>query len=159
MGAPTGERTITGLATTADQDRHGDVVEPDGMVADLPVPLLWQHDHKYPIGRVVSAVRVPEGIRITAHLVEGEETADRVWKLISQGAIDGFSIGFIPLDGVPLRGSDGMRWTSWELLEVSAVAVPSNRGSKIGKAGSGSVKLLNLSDHPGAVKLLKGAKR
>src|SRR6516164_2635301 len=48
-------RIITGLATTPTPDRTGDVVEPTGALFELPLPLLWQHDAKQPIGSVTKA--------------------------------------------------------------------------------------------------------
>ena len=155
-----GKRTVTGLATTRSVDRDGDVVVPEGGTWKLPVPLLWQHDHRSPIGVVRSAVVVPEGIRIKADIVEGIPKADEVWKLIEAGALDSFSIGFLPVRGTPI--TTGTKWDAWELLEVSVVAVSSNRESRMGKS-AGAVKLITHPDfhrernaipgHPGAVRI------
>ena len=41
---------ITGIATSPQVDRVGDVIEPLGVKFQNPLPLLWQHDHEKPIG-------------------------------------------------------------------------------------------------------------
>lgn len=158
-----GKRTIRGLATTNSLDRHGDVVVSKGGTWKLPLPLLWAHDHQSPIGVVREAVATSEGVRITAEIVEGIPKADEVWKLIEAGALDSYSIGFIGVKGEPIP--TGTRWDSWELLEISIVAVPSNRDSKLGKSGdgAGAIKLVSHPDyyrernavpgHPGAVRI------
>lgn len=158
-----GKRTVRGLASTASVDRHGDIVMPKGGIWRLPLPLLWSHDHTSPIGVVREAVATHEGVRITADIVEGIAKADEVWSLIEAGALDSFSIGFIGLEGEAIP--TGTRWTSWELMEISVVAVPSNRDSKIGKSAVGAVKLVTHPDywrehnaipgHPGAVRITR----
>ena len=62
-------RTITGIASTPSADRVGDVVSPKGATFVLPLPFLWQHDQRAPIGRVIKARVTDEGIEITAQLV------------------------------------------------------------------------------------------
>lgn len=48
-------REIIGIATSATPDKHNDIVEPEGAVFNLPIPLLWQHDKHQTIGEVVEA--------------------------------------------------------------------------------------------------------
>ena len=44
------QRIIEGIASTPTADRVGDVVVSTGAKFSLPMPLLWQHDSKSPIG-------------------------------------------------------------------------------------------------------------
>ena len=125
-----GLRMVRGFASTGDVDRQSDIVVPSGMKAQLPVPLLWQHDQKQPIGTVRSAEIRPEGIWIEASIVSGVQRADEAWALIDARAVDSFSIGFRGLKSEPIAGG-GMRFTSWELYEVSIVSVPANANAKI----------------------------
>ena len=49
------ERILTGIASTAEPDRMGDIVEPAGAEFKLPIPFLWQHNSREPIGEVFAA--------------------------------------------------------------------------------------------------------
>ena len=122
-------RMVRGLASTAEVDRQGDIVVPSGMKVKLPVPLLWAHDHKQPIGSVRSAEIRADGIWIEASIVTGTQRADEAWTLIDAGAIDSFSIGFGGLKSDPIE--TGRRYVLWELYEVSVVAVGANASAKI----------------------------
>ena len=62
------ERVIEGIASTPSPDRMGDIVNPMGAKFELPLPLLWQHDHASPIGHVVEAKATKDGITFKAKL-------------------------------------------------------------------------------------------
>lgn len=149
-----GKRTIRGLASTPNVDRHGDIVVPGGGDWNLPLPLLWQHRHDEPIGWVKEARVTPQGLHIVAELAEGLGRADDAWAMIEAKLVDSFSIGFIGLKGSPIP--TGTKWEKWELIETSIVTVPSNRESKIGKSAHGGIKLI---DTRGSVKLISGSSR
>jgi HK97 family phage prohead protease/HK97 family phage major capsid protein len=120
-------RIITGMASTPTPDRTGDVVEPDGAQFKLPLPLLWQHDSKQPIGHVTAAKVTKTGIEIVAKIAKGVTTEiDRAWSLISAGLVQGLSIGFKPLETSAIKETGGMRFLKWEFLELSAVTIPAN---------------------------------
>ena len=95
------DRTARLVITTADVDRVGDVVAPEGV--DLshyranPV-LLMGHDHKTLIGRCED-LAVEPGRRITAKAVFHDETDDarQAWRLVKMGYLNGVSIGFNPI--------------------------------------------------------------
>src|SRR5262247_2898647 len=96
-------RTITGMATTPAPDRLEDVVEPEGAQFKLPLPLLWQHDVRQPIGQVTHANVSKAGIEIVAKIAKGvTDEIDRAWKLIKGGLVPGLSIGFKPIDVEPV---------------------------------------------------------
>jgi phage head maturation protease len=114
-------------------DRTGDLVEPAGLdtanFARNPTVLLNHgKDYALPIGRAVDpAGRLtvkPEKDRVVATTYfaptrEGEQ----VFELVSQGFLNGASIGFTPLEAKPLaRG--GQHYLRWELLEYSHVTTP-----------------------------------
>ena len=48
-------RRITGIASTPKTDRAGDIVMPEGAVFTLPIPFLYQHDSRQPMGHVIEA--------------------------------------------------------------------------------------------------------
>src|SRR5690625_2813954 len=62
-------REIRGIASTPGTDRMDDVVEPSGAEFSLPIPLLWQHRHAEPIGKVVKASVTDKSIEVVARLV------------------------------------------------------------------------------------------
>src|SRR5688572_23097818 len=104
----------------------GDVVVPSGAVFKLPLPLLWQHDKEQPIGHVTEARVTTSGIKIKAQIAKNVlPFIDEKWALIKSGLVRGLSIGFRPLeDGVEqIAGSFGLKFTSWEWLELSCVTV------------------------------------
>lgn len=128
---------ITGIATTPQPDRVGDIVEPKGAQFKLPLPLLWQHDSDAPIGHVTAAKVTAKGIEIVAQIArEVLPEIDRAWTLIKAGLVRGLSIGFRPLkDGVELINPkdpfSALRFVAWEWLELSAVTIPANAQASI----------------------------
>lgn len=136
--AADGTRRFSGVASTPEPDRMGDVVEPRGAVFKLPVPLLWQHDAAQPIGWIKSATVTPSGIRIEGEVATLDEPGrlkdrlDEAWQSIKSGLVRGLSIGFRALETARLEGSDyAMRFLKWEWLELSAVTIPANQQATI----------------------------
>jgi HK97 family phage prohead protease len=128
--ARSGRRRIRGMASTSSVDRQGDIVDPAGGTWQLPVAMLWNHQHSVPVGWVHDIEVRGSGLWIEAEFAEGVGDADRIWAMVDQGLVTSFSIGFRPIKSEPIRGG-GMRFTQWELLEVSAVVIPANPDAKI----------------------------
>lgn len=123
---------IEGIATTPAPDRMGDVVEPDGAKFKLPIPLLWQHDARQPIGMVEEATVTKDGISIRGWIKRGVTASiDEAIKLIKGGLVRGLSIGFRGLDVEEIKGSWSLRFKEWEWLELSAVTIPANAEASI----------------------------
>jgi HK97 family phage prohead protease len=134
------QRTIEGMATTPEVDRVGDVVEPMGGKFALPMPLLWQHDHKSPVGHVIGAKATKDGISIKAQLAKIDEPGelknlvDKAWQSVKAGLVRGLSIGFKPVEFEPLDVKDpfgGLRFTSWLWFELSLVTIAANAAATI----------------------------
>jgi HK97 family phage major capsid protein/HK97 family phage prohead protease len=125
-------REITGMATTPTPDRLNDVVEPDGAQFSLPMPLLWQHDDKQPIGHVTTAKVTKAGIEIVAKIASIAEPGklkdrlDEAWQSLKSGLVSGLSIGFKPLEHEYIKETKGYRFIKWAFLELSAVTIPAN---------------------------------
>lgn len=125
------KREITGIASTPNTDRMGDVVEPDGAEYKLPIPLLFQHDHSQPIGEVYQAKTTKNGIEIRARLAKIAEPgplADRLntaWQSLKIGLIKGLSIGFRPIE-YAFMDDGGTHFMKWEWYELSAVTIAAN---------------------------------
>lgn len=129
------EHVIEGIASSPSPDRVGDILEPKGAAFALPLPLLWQHDSRSPIGRVLSATVTKGGIAIKAKIEHGLlPEIDRAWALIKSGLVRGLSVGFRPIEMEALNAKDPwgpQRFVKWEWLELSAVTVPANQDASI----------------------------
>ncbi|WP_423210520.1 HK97 family phage prohead protease [Paracoccus yeei] len=125
-------RRITGIASTPATDRQGDILDPMGARFKLPFPLLLGHDHDAPIGEVIEARATPKGIYVVCQCAPEGTTAkaDEGWRAIRAGLIRGLSVGFIGKDWEPLP-TGGRRFKEWEVIELSAVAVPANSEAAI----------------------------
>ena len=125
-------RVITGIASTPETDRMGDIVEPKGAQFKLPIPLLWQHNSREPIGHVTKARVTDAGIEITAQITKFDEPGklkdrlDEAWQSIKAGLVRGLSIGFQSIESARIDGTLGYRFIKWLWLELSAVTIPAN---------------------------------
>lgn len=126
------KRELTGIATTPTPDRVGDIVEPRGAEFKLPIPLLWQHDARQPIGHVVAASVTDKGIEVRAKIAKIDEAGklkdrlDEAWQSIKTGLVRGFSIGFKELESARIQDTYSYRYMKWLWLELSAVTIPAN---------------------------------
>lgn len=128
------KREIEGWATTPEPDRMGDIVEPDGAEFKLPMPLLWQHNAKLPVGEVVEAKVTKDGIKVRVCLAKLAADAPQVlkdrieeaWHSVKAKLVKGFSIGFRALEHSEIKDSWSYRFIKWEWLELSLVTIPAN---------------------------------
>ncbi|MDD2903121.1 MAG: HK97 family phage prohead protease, partial [Syntrophales bacterium] len=136
------ERVLEFIASTAQVDRYGDIIEVEGWELDnwLKVPvILYGHDYGgFPIGQGINAIKDPlRGLVIQAKFATAQENpeADIAYRLALGGYIRAVSVGFMDIEREPILDNEGNR-TGWrfkraELLEVSLVAVPANPGALI----------------------------
>ncbi len=124
-----GKRIIRGIATTPAPDRVGDIVEPLGVKFTNPMPFLWQHDHKKPIGQVKFDKPTAEGITFEAEIFSLDEPGvvkdrlDEAWQSIRIGLVRAVSIGFRAIEYTYIDAG-GIRFTESEVYELSAVTIP-----------------------------------
>jgi uncharacterized protein len=124
-------RSIEGIASTPAPDRYDDIVEPLGAKYSVPMPLLWQHNHDQPVGHVEFAKPDAKGIPFKARIMKLDEDGalkarlDEAWQSVKLGLIRAVSIGFRPLEYSRLDNG-GLRFLSWEWLELSLVTIPAN---------------------------------
>ena len=122
--------TIDFIFSTADTDRHGDVVDQTTFkfsnFLQNPV-VLFSHDHNQPaVGRVEGMSFNDQGylqgrIKFAA---EQYDFARTLWSLYANGFMRAVSIGFMPEEVV--SEGDGSKLVGNELFEVSLVNVPAN---------------------------------
>ncbi|HTQ59961.1 MAG TPA: HK97 family phage prohead protease [Candidatus Solibacter sp.] len=129
------KRQITFVASTGAPDRYSDIVEPLGCdysaYMQNPVVLFAHDASELPIGKTVSITKTAKAVECTVQFATADQNpiAENVWKLYKGGYMNAVSIGFRPLememlmeDGQPT----GMRFITWELLELSCVPIPAN---------------------------------
>lgn len=126
------QRIIEGIASTPTTDRMGDVVDPLGVVFELPIPLHLYHDSEQPVGDVEFAKATKAGIpfraRIKKMLEPGRvrDRLDEAWHSVKAGLLKKVSIGFNPIEQERIKETGGTRFTKWEWLELSLVSIPAN---------------------------------
>jgi len=129
-----GERQYEFIASTADMDRDGEVIDVEGW--DLknfkknPV-IMYAHDyHSLPIGKATKiGVRDGKLVNNVEFPPEGTyEFADIVERLVNTGYLKAESVGFVPKKWEDGDGEKSPRrtYTKQELLEISIVPIPSN---------------------------------
>jgi HK97 family phage prohead protease len=151
-----GKRTVRGIASSASVDRVGDIVVPSGGKWRLPVIMLYQHRHDSPVGWVRSLQVKGNELHFEAEIATGIGEADRVWEMVDGGLLQSCSIGFRALSGgTEIMPGGGIKFTSWELLELSVVSVPVNPDARLGPAKAPApIKLVSPYDR-GAVRLIR----
>lgn len=126
-----GKRIIRGTASTPNPDRMNDIVVPEGAEFNLPIPLLWQHNHEQPIGNVTDATVTPKGITMEAEIASTDvpgtlkDFLDMCWQQIQLKLVRGLSIGFNPKE-YSFLDNGGIKFSIWEWLELSCVTIPAN---------------------------------
>ena len=133
---------IRHVITTPRIDRAGDVLRSQGAKVDPKAPLLWQHMHDLPIGKVVSVVEQTEKtLRAVTALLDLNALTSDVAKLVEAGVLR-FSHGFQPIEWKELEiakdgeASDedrqpGFDIKRFEVIELSLVSVPANTDAEI----------------------------
>lgn len=130
------ERVIEGIASTAAVDSYGDIIEPEGAEFDLPMPLLWQHEHDKPVGHVEFMKATKDGVPFKARIVKVDEPGrlqdrtNEAWQSLKLKLITGVSIGFRALEWEPMKGG-GIRFKRWKCHELSLVTIPANSEATI----------------------------
>jgi len=122
------DKGLLAVATSAVQDRHGEVVSVEGWdmknFKKNPV-LLWAHDHTIPAIGVAKNIKV-DGVGKKARVLfepvfhDLTDQAKALKQMVEDKIINSFSVGFRPLE------MEGDTYTKQELLEISLVNVPAN---------------------------------
>jgi len=139
------KRVISGVATTPEPDRMGDIIEPLGIQFKNPLPLLLFHDSKRPVGLARFSKPTKEGIDFEAKIPAIDEPGslkdrvDEAWQSVKAGLISGVSIGFRPIESA-FMDNGGMHFLESEVVELSLVTVPANAQATIT-----SIKQLDLA--------------
>lgn len=95
--------------------------------------MLWQHDWDKPIGVYTAMAEDERGLALTGKLLkDGVQQAKEAHVLMGAGALDGLSIGYIP---IAWRKSEQdkniIELTEVDLWEVSIVTFPANPAARV----------------------------
>jgi HK97 family phage prohead protease len=128
-GEALGDRQIRVIASTPTSDRARDIMVPKGCVIDAyranPV-FLADHDATKPIGRATITIGDDQVTALVDFAPAGVSAkADEYCGLAKAGVLNAVSIGFRAIEWEPLKNG-GIKYTRWELMELSMVAVPCN---------------------------------
>ena len=137
------DRTLDVVASTGDIDRDGEIILPSAFTKNLESfrtnpCILACHQHRLESGESpVIGSAIPESIVISDKDLRFKmrfaetDLAENYWKLYRDGHMKAFSVGYMALKGEVREIESGRVFvhTEVELLEVSAVPVPSNRAA------------------------------
>lgn len=128
------DRVLEFIGSNEAMDRDGEVISSSGwdLKAFKKNPVfLWAHDYRQPpIGKAIRVGAEDGSLKFQIKFADREtyEFADTIYRLYKGGFLHATSVGFIPQEWVDGKESEGPRRTykKQELLELSAVPVPSN---------------------------------
>jgi HK97 family phage prohead protease len=136
------DRQVRVMVSSGEAGRDGLILDCNGV--DLteyrrnPVVLAF-HDQNLPVGRCTTIGRNGNGgiEGLVNFAREGvSPAADTVYGLVKDGALNSVSVGFEPLTPPGPKDRNGFRTVKdWELLELSFVAIPADRGAVVLERG------------------------
>lgn len=126
-----------------EEDRYGSVIDPRGSDTEPYMRsgagvFCWGHDYAIPtIGKCVNLTVTKNQMLFDIEFATSQNPlAKMVYELVRDGFMPGSSIGFIPMEWEDYKAetvtgyfAENRKYTRWELLELSSVAVPANRGA------------------------------
>jgi len=131
------KRTIDFVISNETPDRHGDVILLKGwdikQFMENPVVLFAHSRGVPPIGKALKVWKSGGNLNATAQFMDKDISpfADSVFQMFKEGFLKAVSVGFMPKEFEFIKDEDddfptGIKFTKQELLEFSAVPVPSN---------------------------------
>ena len=131
------KRIFKGIASTPNQDRAKDIMVPSGVKFELPMPLLFHHEHTAPVGQVINAKVTDEGIEVEIQIPEIKEEGnlkarvDEAYQSLKYKLVKGLSVGFLAdWEQAEFIKGGGVQFNAWEWYELSLVTIPCNRDSE-----------------------------
>jgi len=88
--------------------------------------MLWQHDHKQPIGTWIHLYEDEKGLFVEGKLALGVPKADEAFLLLQSGAINGLSIGFHTIKASIDKQTKIRTLLDVDLIEISLVTFGAN---------------------------------
>lgn len=151
------DKPIKFVASTANPDRYGDVVDQKGW--DLraynrnPVVLFNHNPTQMPIGKGKAYVE-NEQLMLEVEFDQNDEMAKTIEQKVRDGYINAVSVGFQPSKTIarsslpadhPYYGKSGSYFAKSELLEVSIVTIPANNEATLSKNFTREIGLADVA--------------
>jgi HK97 family phage prohead protease len=120
-------------------DQSGDIILPGAFRQSLvergtsQVRMLFNHDVAEPIGIWKKLREDAQGLWVEGELTPGAMRSDDLEKLISHGAIDGFSIGFVAQKTAREKHTGRRLISKLDLWEISIVTFPMMTSARLNK--------------------------
>ncbi len=126
------------VLTTPRKDRDGDILRTDGAEIDPKLPLLWQHVHTLPIGKMIAiAEHNANRLSLVSAIVDINEVAHDAAVMVDND-MGRFSHGFRAMLFDDLKEEEGDTTSPagfdikrFEIMEESIVSVPSNVDAEV----------------------------
>jgi len=146
-----GERILEFVGSTETQDRDGEVIRASGWdLKNYKKNPVFMFSHRYdqpPIGKANKVWVDNDKLKFNIEFADRNtyEFADTIYQLYKGGFMKATSVGFIP-DENAIEQGDGEKaprrtYTKQELLELSAVAVPSNPDALVQARDTGLITI------------------
>ena len=150
------EHTVLARISTGSVDRDGEVLVPQGCDAtdfNKSPTVFYNHDYTLPVGRCEGIRRYEDTIEAKTRFArrpenhQGPWLPDSVFALLQQGVINGFSVGFVPVEGRHPSKKDLQQfgpkvryvYSKWKLLEYSIAPLPANQDALVLAVSKGIV--------------------
>lgn len=145
-GIPDEKGYFEGYGSTfgGDPDSGGDVVVRGAFFESLikggrngsGVAMLWQHDHKQPLGVWDSLAENERGLKVAGRLALGTQIGDYAHVVMKMKALQGLSIGYDTIEAEPGKGKIKRLLKKVELWEISPVTFAMNTRASITRVKS-----------------------
>lgn len=117
--------------------------------------LLWQHDPSQPIGVYTEMREDAKGLFVKGQLLLDVAKGKEAHALLKAGALNGLSIGFMPVKSSYDEENHERTLTEVDLWEVSLVTFPANDKSRVEGVKAAIAEIKSLA---GAERFLRDAK-
>lgn len=101
------------------------------------IRLLWQHKQDEPIGLFSHIFEDSKGLYVEGMLILSSARGKEAHSLLKSGAIDGLSIGFVPVKFHYETKNNFRMITDLDLFEISLVTFPANENARVTVVKSG----------------------
>jgi HK97 family phage prohead protease len=130
-----GEGVFEGYASTfGNPDSDNDIIEFGAFSESLKVrepKILWQHDMRKPIGKVITVKEDEKGLYVKGRLAIKTSLGRDAYEYMKADVIDRMSIGFIIKECDYDRDSGIRKISKVDLYEFSLVTIPANDEAKV----------------------------